>query len=273
MDINRTIIAHDSTQQYTAEDFVNLCLAKETKACWDTTIEDPIDFYSYVYNHLLPGNRSDKALRSKRRATIHSFLALAKEHNYPISPSLFTKYDDLVAKVSALQSSIFPSYFSLISFLEENEVDYTIIFRTFGSDLHAVLEELALKDIPQFKSRSGAFYFDGEQVEHEELLQKALQEKFIAVQDDFIFWNTHKESSAHAKIMPVSDEHISLFFDDNVIENEQINIVTPVKSKTKKQLSIKQLINSGNIVSVNTLEALSDDMYFIKKLQVVININ
>lgn len=275
MDVNRTIISHDSTQAYSPEDFVNVCLAKSTKACWDPTIEEPIDYYSYVYLHLLPGDRSDSLLRKKRRETIHSFSETIAHSEAPFAPALLEKYEAMVTAVRSVGKNVFPSFYALVKYLEDKNVSYTILLRSFGNDLQSVLQELSqtlnISEIPLFKMQGNTLLVEGLPYPHTSVVKHAKKYRFVGVQDDFFYWNTHNESKEYGKIFPLSNEDISLFFDDNVEEKGgEKNIICPYLLTTNSSIPILPLIQSGHIVRVDTLEALTNTEYFIERLQKVI---
>lgn len=276
MDVNRTIISKDCRQSYTTEDFVNLCLAKEVKKCWDSSLSEPIDFYTYVYTHLLPGSRKNRELRNKRRDVIHNFMHLFSKQFPSESRRLQKRYNESICAVEKNGSALFPSFYELVDHLSGHNDSFTIFFRTFGNDLDWVTQQVKSRypeaRIPMVFSKSGCLYHEGKEITLRDLYTLGMKHTFVAVQDDFSYWNSHNEKSSFGKIMPIDETHTCLFFDDNIDEaNEQTNIVYPVDIHTSTPCSLFEHIHNGSIVRVNTLDALMNEHFFIEKLHIASN--
>ncbi|MCH9614338.1 MAG: hypothetical protein SP1CHLAM54_17040 [Chlamydiia bacterium] len=257
VDINRTIIALDSHQNYNYEDLIALSLAKTTYLCWDERVQTPISYYDYVYDYLLPGEQSDQVLRKKRRSKIHHFLEDIRD--LPCYEALQTTFDQVMEKMETIQDAPFPSFLKFMDYLKDKDVH--LVFRTFGKDF----EKLGLEfetPVQYGKFIEGALHFGGE-IYHEpsEWHQIFTSSRYFMIQDDFPYWHSHDEHASFGKpfIAINSDECTSLFFDDNIVPNGEMerSIVMPFGA------SSKELIDQGQLIPVDTLQAIMDDDYFI----------
>ena len=95
-------------------------------------------------------------------------------------------------------------------------------------------------------------------------------EGHFAVQDDWPYWNQHQEKGEYGKpfLFDFSEtsERVrshSLFFDDNITGEEE-DIVKPCE--IGGQTISTQALCGRIIFSVNTVEAILDDDYFIKRV-------
>lgn len=262
MDINRTIIATDTTQKYTLSDFASLCLAKETEYTWDN-IQEPINYYLHVYKNLLPGSRSDKELRKQRRDMIHSFMGNALISSaYPYKLELLARYRSLLKALKS-DAKVFTSFYTLLDQLPE---DACIVFRTFGQDGEIVLEELGLQHTPRFSRKGELLFREGNEVSYEEFFKTIDSERFVFLQDDFFYWNAHKEAARYGKPLPFRSNDTTIFFDDNVEDSDTTNIVYPFTYPEGEPLKISDLVKAGRIVRVNTVEAILTPQYFVETL-------
>lgn len=265
MDINRTIIASDSAQNLHLDDIVNLSLAKKYVDSWEEGL-DPMSYYDYIYTVQCPGPRKDRALRKKRRAIIKEFIHFLDETNHPF-------YEDALASLHKAKKImpkqiIFPSFFKLIERLEEKNISYSMIFRTFGSDFDTIAKELGL-NIPKASFTQGKLHTEDSIIETpEEIFAYIKKHKWLGIQDDFFYWNNHNERKEYGKQFPLtmSSDTLSIFFDDNIERSADTNIVAPFDVQKKKPLPILPLIRKGILVPVTTIDALLDEDYFIKAI-------
>lgn len=169
------------------------------------------------------------------------------------------------AKLKSRQGLVFPSFYRLLSYLQKEKIDYTIVLRTFGSDLPCVVPEINRYIKPAFfclrgAYKNGFFYFEGlGQKNFQETYALTKQHQFIAIRDDYEEWAKYKKSRDHGKRFVVDKadkETLSLFFDDNIAEGPH-SIVTPV------DLAGKPLEHSYHLIIVDTAAAIKDDDYYI----------
>jgi len=112
---------------------------------------------------------------------------------------------------------------------------FSIILRTFGSDLDSVIKELEKQEGIKFKYRGK---YNGPQliIEGEIKSEKEGFEMFIesdehfAIQDDWTFWTKDGERGRSGKrfLYDRSSHYLSLFFDDN-ITGQEMDIVKPLE--------------------------------------------
>ena len=261
MDVNRTIYAIDSKQNYSLSDLINLSLAKKTVDRWDDNCKKAINFYDYVYLHMLPGERKDKSLRARRRAVVHNFLGYLKEHNHPLYPKLFHQAAQAEVKLEQIGVGVFPSFYRLLDYLKDKES--VVIFRTFGGDMEEVRKLLIDKGLEHFPIRH-ASEFDWQRLPE--------QRGLLACKDDWKKWSTHNERYEFGKPFPLFEKHPSIFFDDNVEYSNTSNIVAPYKTSDGSFIRPTHAIDKGSVVPVNTFDALMDDDYFVKKIEALLRV-
>lgn len=283
MDVNGSIIFGDTSGGRTVEDSVKLALADDLKDKWDSSIKEPISYYDYVKLHLLPGSNSDTELRAKRTEKSLDLLHFLEKTNHRYAKIAQENYINMVAKLKTQKGSVFNSFYKLVDYLKKHKLNFTIILRSFGSDVDKVSSEINKTLGYEFFKMRG--YFKGP-----ELTYKSAESKeecltsisdiydFIkatdsgAIRDDYSYWNSHNEHQEFGKRFPLDKTDssvISIFFDDNVKTDPKslVNIVNPIDVKTCKPLKVSELIKSNNIVQVNGVKALLDDDYFIKEVQ------
>ena len=262
MDINRTIIASDVVQDLGLDDIVNLSLAKKYISSWEEGLEE-MSYYDYIYTVKYPGPRRDRSLRKQRRTTIHGFIDYLAKIGHPYH----TKALEAQAAVKETMEGrlIFPSFYKLIDWLEKSNESYTLVFRTFGTDLDRIIEELGW-DIPKAAYKDGKLHTnDGVIATPQEALAYLKAHKWIGVRDDYFYWNGHNELKEFGKQFP-SDSR-SIFFDDNIEMDSEINIVAPIDVATGLALPVLPLIEQGVLVPVITVDAILDEDYFIRYLR------
>ena len=172
---------------------------------------------------------------------------------------------------------VFPSFYNLLNHLEEQNISYTLVFRTFGSDIGDVAAELNAQMGHRFLNDFHAFskgvfvHKDGLETDFYAYIKNA--GRHLAVQDDWSWWFAHGENTQYGKPFPLDlrDSTVcSLFFDDNARINEgapEANIVAPFDIATQETLPLDELIAKGRLFPVDTLEALCNRNYFIELIQ------
>ncbi len=93
----------------------------------------------------------------------------------------------------------------------------------------------------------------------------------IAIHDDWSYWSAHGMAARQGKPFYIDRddaETLTIFFDDNIIEDDQIkNIISPLDAHTGEVISIEDLVESGQAVRVDTLEAILNDDYYIDRVK------
>lgn len=82
--------------------------------------------------------------------------------------------------------------------------------------------------------------------------------------------NAHQGSAEQGKPFYFNSEDqeiLSIFFDDNIGDSDEKNIIAPLDIATGEKVSIKTLLESKQAVGVDTLEAILNQSYYIERLQ------
>ncbi|MCP5469472.1 MAG: hypothetical protein H7A36_03085 [Chlamydiales bacterium] len=270
MDINRTIIASDATQNLGLTSVVNLSLAKKYVDIWEEGLV-PMSYFDYIYLVKHPGVRSDQQLRRLRRNTIHDFIDHLEKINHP-------RYAEALTTLQKAESTmegrfIFPSFYKLLGWLEENNISHSLVFRTFGTDLEKIAATLGW-DIPKASFRDGKLHTENGVIDDPLAMLHFFQaRRVLGIQDDYFYWNKHKELKEYGKQFPLllSGSTKSIFFDDNIEFDPEVNIVAPYDAQTKEALKILPLIEREVLIPVITVDAILDEDYFIHYLEGILS--
>jgi hypothetical protein len=166
-DVNKTIVPVDSATGETVEAALNIYLSgmawgKDREGVWHSSRHEPssrpldatdVSFYKFEEKRLLPQ-------KSKDRAALRYHLTSFTDHpqGTTFKPYLNTLLDTLKWKlpydeslhkemtVPGTKSSrfhfILPSFYTLLNYLIQEERDFTVVFRTYGSDAKGVLKSI-----------------------------------------------------------------------------------------------------------------------------------
>lgn len=286
-DVNKTLIADDAAGSKTTDHILMHAMAERFYDRWDERVPDPISYLEYVKEYLLPGKSSDLTLRAARDQQIQRFLEFLRERNHFYTPWAEKQFAQLKAKLAQSETLVFPSFYRLLSYMEERKLEYTVILRTFGSDLPRVIHDVNTATRSSFFALKGRFKNRTLFVEVAPLQERCIERisdiyqffkssSHLAIQDNWEDWMTHEEAQEHSKTFPIDlqdDSVISLFFDDNVkVEpNSRVNIVNPIDVHTNQPLNVVSLVESKNIFRVDAIDAILDDDYFIHLVEAAIN--
>lgn len=273
-DVNRTLIFLDAGQNQSPEDVIVNGLADRLEYMWDETLTHPINFTNYVKYHLFPNPERSREIKAKQKNQTTNFLPYLRERNHPLYPEAMRLFERAQRAAQTQKTLVFPSFYRLLDHLKENQIGYTLVFRTFGGDIKEVADELNqrmgmgflnhfyLFDKGSFKSK------DGEGLNFYECIKNASHH--IAVQDDWNWWFKHHENYQYGKAFPVDfgdPSRKSLFFDDNARINQdhpEYNIVAPFSISEGKALTPGEMIEKKYLFPVDPIEALCDEDYFVK---------
>lgn len=296
-DINKTLIAIDPVNKKEVDEVIQGALASKMKAKWDDQIETPITYENYL---IMKG-----ISKQERRNYIVNFLEYLKEHShlYNSALSMYNRAMDVYRNMKTENKEIFTSFYELISYLDNNEnIQYRIVFRTFGEDLPKIIEELEnildwkvsvakfnsgslivsetkdLCDHTKFlTSREHDFVY---KLEHKLKMYEFIRdsEHHLAILDDYKEWAKNDEAQEHGKLHLIdeSDENtLSIFFDDNITKDpsSRTNIVSCYDAVHGKNMSIDKAVERGYVYKVDTIKALSDPKYFINLVSKTISQN
>ncbi len=276
-DINKTLIAQDKATNKSVEDTLNQLLAEKTKACWDDTLLEPISYQRYV-GILLPGREDDLPLKKRRLEYLNHFVDHLKDQNHLLYQEVASTYHTALNILQESGGKVFPSFYRLINELDKKDISYSIILRSYGVEVFEVAEEIKLFQNKVF-SRFGTFRegklstMESEKM-HEEpyaVYEVLRSSGHLAIQDDWKHWVKGKMEGKYGKPFYIDQEDpdtISFFFDDNIyLDDRKENIVAPINAKTGEVIPISSLITSSQIVSVDTLEAILDENYFLDLIE------
>lgn len=281
-DINKTLIASDKAGNKSVNDVVNELLAEKYVAYWDESLEDPITFDFYVNKILVPGPKNDEELRSQRKFFLQHFIEYLQTHNHSLYETVLKDYENVLTTLSNSNSTIFNSFYSLLNHLDQREISYAIILRSFGEEVCEVKDEINTFYKPMFNQtgqfREGRLILEGNQlIEGSEAIYTQLRRiEHTAIHDDWNFWNENKMSAKTGKpfyIDPRDNKTLSIFFDDNIENNSNFNIIAPLNAVTNELIPIEELVESGQAVRVDTLKAILNDNYYINYVEEAIQKN
>lgn len=187
-------------------------------------------------------------------------------------------YTAALEKLHQQKGHVFTSFYRLLQALDEKEISYTIVLRSFGEEVFDVAEEIntlygkKFQHTGQFKK--GTLVLDtGERAETASEIEALLHESLhTAIRDDWNYWKEGEKKSRFGKPFPVSHSDVALFFDDNIdLEDDEANIIKPIDVETGELVAMEKLAGQHQIVAVDTLEAILDDNYFIEYVKTVCN--
>lgn len=286
-DVNKTIIASDAVQNKDLNETINSILAEFIFAKWDGEINE--SYYAYLTRKILAKHpeltASSQALKEKRAELLRDFESEIKDSK------ILEQYQTDKAKILKILNSsdlmIFPSFYKLLNWLEENFKDKFVIYlRTFGKDLPEVISKIESKSNLKF---SGQATFNGKNLSantknlsiYEFFAQNNLH---LAIQDDYQYWKQENFSSTSGKPFPLifnnlvlnnsnstnkcnsncSENILSFFFDDNASDPYR-PIICPITADNSP-CELSKLLDDGYLVAVNPLEAILDEDYFVNKI-------
>lgn len=279
MDVNKTIIAQDLGNNKQLDDVLIECIAKECTGRWSPVLSADMTYVQYVKDYLAPGEKSDRQVRSKRNELIHAFFDFLKEIGDDRRDALQNKRAQLKRKIEAQPGIIFQSFFNLIIYLENANINYSIILRSFGQELGTVTQEMVDRAGIRFEWKgrfiAGALHLTSHTT-GERIVLNSLQEMYaffkthknIYIRDDFKLWNDNHEQAEFGKLFPVdlADTAVkTIFFDDNADES----IINPRAVSSGEFMCSNDLGGSAAVYLVDTLQAIENDHYFIECLSTI----
>lgn len=282
-DVNGTLTAKDTSKKLSDDHMIIALLAENTIGQWAPSQAD-MSFKDYVYTQLHPGDKSDPNLKLTRQKAVGSFLNWLLNNEHQLSDKVFGQFLAIRAKYSdddgKVKFSIFTSFFVALQKLRELNIAFTVVLRTFGTDLEDVVDEIQkhpsgvqFTNLCTFKEdvlkrQFGVFEsgkFTGNAAEEtvtktDKIFKLFAQGDHFAVQDDWKKWNQDGERSRSGKpfIVDSSDtQYFSIFFDDNITgEDQDIISLCDIASGSTQSTAIR----------VDTLNAMLNDQYFINKI-------
>lgn len=270
-DVNKTIIASDKAGNKSIENVINELLADKHKACWDSTLKEPITFDEYVRKVLVPGPKDDLDLREKRKLYLDHFVDYLFEKNHPLYLPVLNDFQIALSALQKAEGNIFPSFYYMIEELEKNGISFSIILRSFGHEVFEVRDEIdhALDGMFNLSGefKKGTLHINGEDIsEHEAIYLVLRNGGHVAIHDDWEYWASKEMQGVYGKPFYVNlddESTLSLFFDDNIrLGNPVTNIISPRDSKSGISIPVDELVKTNQTVRVDTLEAILKESYF-----------
>ncbi|MGE3954525.1 MAG: hypothetical protein AB7F31_04925 [Parachlamydiales bacterium] len=262
-DVNGTIMAADTAGRRLPEEAILEKLGERTYGRWDGKNTTPYTAYC------------KKLPEERQRPMLNRLLFAMEEAGHPDAEATAAEYRELVAAIEG--STLFPSFYRLIGYLEVRQIPYTVHLRTFGSDGKAILQDTEERlGHPLFTkrlwSKEGAFT-DGESPLSVREAYEVFRTENVAGQEDWAHWLAHKKGAEAGKPFPIDVEDVgtvSIFFDDHILPADSpTNIVVPV-DLDGNPLDRAPLLESGQLCLVDTIQAIRDPDYFVKKVEEVL---
>lgn len=280
-DVNKTLVLKDSSKGMNGDEMLISILADEAVDRWDDT-HDPMSYKDYVHTILLPGDKSNQALKKQREEVIRHFLEWLEEKRHPTRERVLALRDRIKEKFTdphtqQIKFAVFGSFFALLKKLRENNIRFVLILRTFGNDLKDVAEEVSNHPSGVKFTRWGKFSHKQLQLEESESIVKAKKifktflnsQEHFAIQDNWKEWNSDQERARSGKpfIYDASGRwhdicNLSIFFDDNFSAEEERDILNPIEI-AETAVSSKEL-KDRLLFKVNPVQAILEDDYYIK---------
>lgn len=263
-DINGTIIALDSAQEKTLEVTLLQELAKRYSARWHAALPEPITYAKFVRRHLLQGEeKTDLNLKQQRQQKYAGFLDYLGQYHPKIYKNVLNDLTHLQQSLAKSAGHLFPSFIKLLVELRKQEIPFSLVLRSFGTDIPIVEQELATHGILIHQKgyfKGPILHLQGQQLNTpQQILQTVHPGQHQAWRDDWDYWHTHKHAAIYGKPFYLSEKQpLSLFFDDKAIEKEIIDIQRlDGKAMTKEAAIARQ-----HLFAVDTLAAIRDENYF-----------
>lgn len=271
-DVNKTLIASDRAGEKTLEDVLNQLLSLKYEYKWESSLHEALSYDAYVRTVLLPGPESDLELKKRRKDYLIHFIDYLKEVNHPFYAEALLTYHDARERLNSSNGDVFSSFYRLLNHLDHEQISYTIILRSFGSEVFEIADEISLNSNIKISHKGyfneGTLYVDNERVGNNpsEIYEKFKSLSHIAIHDDWAYWVKGEKKIQYGKpfIFDQNDEFfLSIFFDDNIVlDNSGDNIICPIDIKGF-QPSIDDLAAKNQAFVIDTLDAIIMDDYFI----------
>jgi len=266
-DINHTMIATDAAAGSNLDEGIASIVAKEHRGIWAPNQKSPLSYYDYVKS-----SYPDKELRKKM---------LLQFVSSGLSPNAQEDFAHIRSKLTAQPTEVFSSFFQMIAYLNENNIKYNIVLRTFGSDLEATIKVLSTELRVTFATArfqngklilsSGIILQDPQKIFH-----YMSATPYLAIQDEYEPWHAAQEHWSAGKLFYLNDDEdrnniLPLFFDDNIeAAPAENNIVCPIHRISGEKIYPGAYYNK-QLFKVETYQAIINDGYFINLVKQVLS--
>lgn len=276
-DVNKTLIASDLAGGKSVENVLNHLLAEKYTGFWERGQEAPMSYHAYIEQVRIPGDPGDPECKMRRNQFLNRFVESLEESAHPLAAAVRSEYHALIERLESYNGEVFQSFFTLIEYLEAEQIPYSLALRSFGKDLGSVAGAIEARlERPFFDAyarfKQGVLITPSETfATPSSIYHYFVCGKNIVVNDDWHYWHSHKNKRAYGKPFYVdlhNAEVLELFFDDNLEgPDSPTNIVNGVDAATGKPVPLKGLLDAGQLVKVDTLEAILNERYFVEKVQ------
>ena len=285
-DINKTLIGFDKAGGKSIEQVILSSLSDKVMGVWDQSKQESMSYYDHCKYTLCGGDL--KKFRAAKTSFDEKLFSEMERIGHPEIKEMREIFLKSVQTLKTLEENghqVFPSFYNLIAYLEEQKIPYTLALRTFGSDTEEVRQEIVQKtglpiQEPVSITEEGVLIIEGNKISIPDYLKMARDSKSHAsIQDHFPRWNNNGQKSEYGKPFPVdptNEEDLTLFFDDNAMINPKSpeqNIVHPYNVHTGKAISHQELIEGKQLFVVDTLEAIYSGNYYIDLVKEAMNAN
>jgi hypothetical protein len=289
-DINQTIIAGGVVEKRDFEQTIAGIFAKDIVAAWDGAKQQ--SYWEYLQDQIAEDmptiSRAGSLFKKERKKRLLDFPQKLKTRY----PDLYKRYQHerriMLTTLSeahgdSVESAIFPSFFKLISWLEESGYSYAINLRSFGKDLPFIVPVIEDNSPLRFKGY-GTFVgrtlnIVGRSPDSSEIKSYKTPAEIYnlftqpplasyAIEDSAEYWKAYCHQSAGGKLFPIDlqDPNILTMFFDDIVSEVDRGVLYPVKPNGDPE-NVKRLTELGYIVHANTKEAILDSNYYINKVK------
>lgn len=259
LDVNGTIMAADKAQNKTTQDYVKIEFAKHVRGGWRPDLPE-LSYREFVETYVIPGNGAIRDIKDARNNDYKNFVTSSYLQNHPEYNKLTSKYNEYLQIAESMDNLLFPSFWRLVEWAKDKP-NVRLVFRTFGHDIPDIQEILELKGYAMTNILS--YEIDGRLMSGETNVDPSCmwQYPFNAVHDNHKRWHENGETEAFAKPFMQPENGVAIFFDDNARVK---HIIAPDHGTRD------DLIRSGHIVPVRTLQALTDSEYFVSRVEALL---
>lgn len=267
LDVNKTLVPEDLSTKKSVEYILSSTLAEKTVHVWDHYYP-AMSYREYTEKVLAHGDKT------RQKEFLGNFISFLETSNYSDRFKVIDTYRLSLAKMEG--QYLVPSFRKLVRKMQEQNIAFRIILRTFGKDIHEgkitqeidrILDGSRFQYWGNFKGGTLSIH-QGPTLEKVADIYKLFQESsgHFAIQDDYKSWDEdggRARSGKHFIFDPNDRKFFSVIIDDNVITDpdSECNIVHPV-NVDGSTVHVHQYLGR-NIFVADVIEAILDDNYFI----------
>lgn len=252
-DINGTIFTRPTADQRELKQVILDMLAQTTLAIWQPDMNSEISYSRYLNDYVI-----EKKLKRTQQERLYweklvEFLPRLEQVAPHIYPSVLKRFENIQASLKA--SCVFASFYTLIQELKRNNIVFSVILRTQGTDADFVKEEIH-RSHPHFFSFEGNVGGDRKlyiRDQGKQSMYKFFNQK-VGIANGII-----KDSKEHPKKFPLEldkSDVLPIFFDGR---SDKVKAYDPI---TRDDIRMESLQEQGHFYQVDTQEAILNRQYF-----------